>query len=396
MKKKPAIQRVDIQVTVLVAILIVISTSIVFAFAYTLSYRQMLQSLEDRVTSLALFLDKELPTALFTEITNHEDMSNAEYLEAQVFLSRAREITSAQYLYTATKNKDGKLIYHIDGLPTEADDFRKPGDLIEKDFIEDLTRALANEVVMPDDIKETEWGDVFVAYYPLHDKSTNTVIGAIGVEFPASREHDAYFYILTSIPVVIFITCLVASIFSHLLFRRISNPHFKDLSNTDSLTGLKNRNAYDLDMENLLRSGRIKKYALVLSDLNGLKTVNDTQGHKAGDAYIQQFSRILKEQDGTDHVSYRIGGDEFATFFFDPDPEDVATFSSTIKARLIEVVEDTNAYGSVSVGFAFADGLTLESWKIIQAEADAALYQDKKAFYATHENCDNRRNGKVK
>ncbi len=391
MKKKTAVQRVDIQVTVLVAVLIVISTSIVFYFSYALSYRQMLQSLEDRVTSLALYLDDELPASLFADITTQEDMSSKAYLDAQAFLSRVREVSSAKYLYTATKNKEGKLIYHIDGLPASDEDFRKPGDLIEKDFIEDLTKALANKVVMPGDIKNTAWGDVFVAYYPFHNTETGEVIGAIGIEFPATREADAYFYIRTLIPLVMLFTCLVASVISHILFRRISNPHFKDLSNTDSLTGLKNRNAYDLDMENLISSQRIKKHALILADLNGLKTVNDRDGHKAGDMYIQQFADILKEQSHESHVSYRIGGDEFATFFFEPTPEVVTAFMTTIKTRLEKTMGETSAYGSVSVGCAFAEKLTVDSWKNIQAEADLALYQDKKAFYATHENCDNRR-----
>ncbi len=391
MKNTSAVQRVDLQVTVLVAFLLIIAATVVFFFAYTLSYRQMLQTLEDRVSSLALYVDKELPSSLFTQITTSEDMSSQEYKDAKLFLSRVREISSAKYLYTAARNKDGQLIYHIDGLPRDDKDFRKPGDLIEKDFQADLNLALDGHIVMPGDIKNTEWGDVFVAYYPVHSKEHNTIIGAIGVEFPATREYEAFSQIRFLTPFVIFMTCLVGSILSHFLFRRISNPHFKDLSNTDSLTGLKSRNSYDLDISNLIQSKKVKKFALVLADLNGLKSINDQQGHAVGDMYIQQFAKVIMKFDSKYHVSYRIGGDEFASFFFNPTEQELEEFMQNIKKALKNSLEIKSTFSGVSMGYALADELTQESWKQVQAEADVALYEDKKAFYATHSKFDNRR-----
>ncbi len=391
MKKKTATQRVDVQVTILVALLVVISTAIVFFFAYTLSYKHMLQSLEDRVSSLAMYLDKELTSPLFTNIVTQADMGSAEYQNTHTFLSRAREISSAQYLYTATKNKDGKLIYHIDGLPEDHKDFRKLGDLIEPDFQSDLALALEGNIVMPEDIKNTAWGDVFVAYYPIHHEKTNEVIGALGVEFPANREYQAYSRIRTLTPFVILLTCIVASIISHILFRRISNPHFKDLANTDSLTGLKNRNAYNFDIRNLIQSERTQNYALILADLNGLKVINDKNGHKAGDTYIQQFAAILEAQEKENSVSYRIGGDEFATFFFNPSEQEILHFIHTVKTLLKEKSQHSTEFYSVSMGYAFSKKLTKESWEKIQQEADSNLYQDKKMFYEQHTAYNNRR-----
>ncbi len=392
MKKITSIQRVDLQVTILVALLVVIATSVVFFFAYTLSYRQMIQSLEDRVTSLAQYVDQELPSILFATITDHADMESVSYQVAKDFLTSVREISSAQYLYTATKNEEGELIYHIDGLPEGHEDFRKPGDIIEEDFQEDLQKALAGHIVMPGVIKNTAWGDVFVAYYPVHDTNNPTVtIGAIGVEFPANREYKAYHRIRVLTSLIILLTCIIASIISHMLFRRISNPHFKDFSNTDSLTGLKNRNAYDLDMKNLIQGQRVKKYALILADLNGLKSVNDHNGHKAGDAYIQKFAEVLKTYENSDHVSYRIGGDEFAMFFFDPSEDKLQSFVKNIKEGLAASVDSTTVLCSVSVGYALAKKLTEETWKKVQSEADVNLYEDKKAFYAKHSSFDNRR-----
>ncbi len=391
MKKKSPTRRVDLQVTALVTFMVVISSVVVFFFAYTSSYNQMINSLEERVHSIAAYIDNEMPSEVFYEISEAEDMNSEVYNEAHNFLSDARQISSAQYLYTATRNADGNLIYHIDGLPIEDADFRKPGDLIEPDFQEDLATALTDTIVMPGVIKNTEWGDVFVAYYPLHAANRESVIGAIGIEFPASLEYEAYRRIRLTTPFVILFTCVITAFLSHYLFNRISNPHFKDLSNTDSLTGLKNRNAYDLDIENLISAGRINNHALVLADLNALKSVNDKYGHKQGDEYIKCFAKALIAEEDTNHIPYRIGGDEFAVFFFDPTEDEVRNYISKIKQNLKNECEAIVPFSGVAVGYNFCDKLTAESWEETQVKADVALYSDKKAFYESNIKFDKRK-----
>ncbi len=390
-KKKSVMQRVDIQVALFVTILVVLSSLIVFFFAYTQSYKQMISSLATRVNSIAEYVDKRIPASVFIEITDEADMLTQAYQEGQLLLSEIREISCAQYLYTATKNKDGKLIYHIDGLSMDNNDFRKPGDLIEPDFQKDLATALSGTVVMPGVIMNTEWGDVFVAYYPLHSNGEKgAVIGALGIEFPANREYKAFQQIRYMTPFVILLTCILAFFTSKVLFRRISNPHFKDLANTDSLTGLKNRNAYDLDIENFIQSKKIKSYALLLADLNSLKIVNDQLGHKMGDDYIKILANALKAQENEHHISYRIGGDEFATFFFNPTEKEVTDFIANIKQHL-EQSKAIIPFCSVSVGYAISDKLDHTTWATTQIDADIELYRDKKSFYENNNVYDSRK-----
>ncbi len=390
MRKKTALQRVDVQVAILVTILVVFSCIVVYFFAYTLSYNQMIDTLKERVHCIAVYVENEIPSSVFTEVTQKSDVETEAYQEVQEFLSEVREISSAQYLYTATKNADGELIYHIDGLPIEDKDFRHPGDLIEAEFQSELSQALKGAIVMPGDIKNTEWGDVFVAYYPVHNKKRTHIIGAIGLEFPANHQYEAFRRIRYMTPFVILITCLIAFFTSRILFRRISNPHFKDLSNTDSLTGLKNRNAYDLDLENLIQSNRTGSFAIMLADLNSLKNVNDKYGHKLGDEYIKCFARALKSQENDNHVAYRIGGDEFAVFFFNPNKENIDSFVQTIKVKLKEEASAKIPFSSVAIGYAIAENLNYSSWVSAQTEADMALYRDKKSFYENNQKCDNR------
>ncbi len=390
-KKKTIAQRVDLQVAFLVTVLVVLSCAVVYYYAYSQSYTQMINSLKDRVNSIAVYVDKNIPSLIFTEITEPTDMSLPAYREAQAFLSEVREISSSQYLYTATKNNKGELIYHIDGLPEEDSDFRKPGDLIEPDFQADLAQALSGKIVMPGVIKNTEWGDVFVAYYPIHNDDSTRIIGAIGIEFPANREYKAFQQIRYITPIIILITCLIAFFTSRYLFKRISNPHFKDLSNTDFLTGLKNRNAFSVDIENLIQAGKTNKHALVLADLNSLKTVNDQFGHKMGDEYIKFFGEALKTHENINSISYRIGGDEFAVFFIDTTQSEIEDFISAVKLELKKRAEAAIPFCSVAIGYAISDKLTHETWEITQINADKALYNDKRIFYQNNQKCDNRR-----
>ncbi len=387
MKQKSFYNRVDIQVGILVTVLVVISCFVVFIFAYSLSYKQMINSLAARVSDIANYVDANMENDAFLESC---EVTSEEYKNAQAFLLEIREISSAQYLYTAIRNANGQLVYLVDGLPSTDSDFRLPGDPIEADFIDDLSLALEGNIVMPDDIKNTEWGDVFVAYYPIHEGTTDEVIGAIGIEFPASAQYEAFKYIRLTTPIKIILTCLLAFFISRALFRRISNPHFKDLSNTDSLTGLKNRNAYQLDLDNFMESGRVKKHALLLADLNSLKLVNDQLGHKMGDEYIKSFAKAIIGLESDKHIAYRIGGDEFAILFLEPSLDDIENYIKLVKMRLKENAEKI-PFASVAIGYAFCDVLNETTWEQTQIDADFMLYQDKKAFYDNNQLIDKRR-----
>ena len=81
----------------------------------------------------------------------------------------------------------------------------------------------------------------------------------------------------------------------------------------DELTGVKNKHAY-VDVETKLNeqieTDESLQFAVVICDINDLKTVNDTLGHRAGDAYIRKACSIICNVFKHSPV-FRIGGDEF-------------------------------------------------------------------------------------
>ena len=88
----------------------------------------------------------------------------------------------------------------------------------------------------------------------------------------------------------------------------------RDKANRDALTGVFSKHAY-IEAENIandqISSGEAEPFAIIVCDLNGLKYINDTFGHKRGDEYIRAASALLRDLFIHSDV-YRIGGDEFA------------------------------------------------------------------------------------
>ncbi len=387
---KKLLHRVHVQVAILVIILVALSNIIVYSIVYTMTYREMVNVLEEKANSLVAHIDENMTSPIFSEVKTKEDMAGETYAQAYDFLNEARTISSTKYLYTAVKNDNGDLIYHIDGLPMDDPDFRNVGDLIEPDFQKPLLTALGDEVVLPTDIMHTEWGNVYVAYYPLHDEDGN-VIAALGIEFNADSQAQAYQSISLLLNIIIISTMIVSGLLARFLFKRISNPYFKDIYNTDSLTKLKNRTAFDLDIHNSIERHSLEGTVLVATDLNGLKPVNDKLGHIMGDFYIESCAQSLLV-DGMEYcIVYRIGGDEFATIIPAEHSHQAEKYIASVKERLIELCKESIPAASASMGYATCTGTTLKDWERAQKEADEAMYADKRAFYEKNKEYDSRR-----
>ena len=92
-----------------------------------------------------------------------------------------------------------------------------------------------------------------------------------------------------------------------------NSDNFRNMASTDSMTGVRNKHAYS-EMEAYLnqkiRQNDLDKLAIVVCDINGLKIVNDTLGHAAGDKLIKDACSLICEY-FTHGAVYRIGGDEF-------------------------------------------------------------------------------------
>lgn len=233
---------------------------------------------------------------------------------------------------------------------------------------------------MPDKIKDTEWGKIFVAYFPIHEKGH--VVGVLGIEFDASHQFQA-FQSVQRLMLVIGIFALVAVAFIAIrMFKRISNPLFNDMKNTDYLTGLKSRNAFDMDVSNIQN---FAETGFIIADMNGLKQINDEQGHSMGDHYIEAAAQILGKALSNMPV-YRYGGDEFIAITSGYSEDDL----KHVCEHIYECVADYNKTPqhpiSLSIGYACFDESLDENLIQTFKRADNRMYECKKTMKNAKEN----------
>lgn len=141
-------------------------------------------------------------------------------------------------------------------------------------------------------------------------------------------------------------------------------------SGNDSLTGVKNRNAMDIYFN---RHARESQLGVLFIDVNGLKYVNDTQGHAEGDRLLQNLAEFLCRYFPRDNI-YRSGGDEFV----------IVTPGTTEEKMRGKTRKIKDAMQKES--FSFAIGYAVSNHRGIQhaaIRADQRMYQDKREYYQT-------------
>lgn len=369
------LRRVDLQVFLFTAALIVLACATIFAIGYSVTYQNTIDTLSDRVEAIYSYVENKLDAESFTELRDKEAMSGRLYTANQNLLAQAKEAAGVRYLYTATQTETGEFIYLLDGLPLDAVDFRNPGDPIEPEIIPELERAMAGEEIWPSDIKPTEWGKIFIAYLPVHDGEK--IAGVVGVEFDAESQYNTFRTLRLTAPLIILAACIVAAVMAVLFFRRISNPRHKDLYNTDQLTQLKSSNAFNVDFENWNQRRDKLRMGLVLVDLNYLKKVNDQLGHPVGDDYLRLAAQVLLDARPQNAAAYRIGGDELAIVLWDTDETEAAALAERVKAEFLQKRPDWPVETSLAVGHAFYNPETDENLYATFKRADELLYKVK-------------------
>ena len=149
----------------------------------------------------------------------------------------------------------------------------------------------------------------------------------------------------------------------------------RELSSRDMLTGVMNRNEMNnyIDWLGGLSDQQSQSVGILFSDLNGLKRINDTRGHLAGDKLLKDAASALREVFDARNI-YRAGGDEFVVMLTNVTPEQIEE-----KARALHKVAGGYPDVSFSIGCSFeADGRNVRR---ALALADERMYADKKRYY---------------
>ncbi|MGH2357810.1 MAG: diguanylate cyclase, partial [Candidatus Limnocylindria bacterium] len=162
---------------------------------------------------------------------------------------------------------------------------------------------------------------------------------------------------------------------------RRARTAYMELSLTDPLTGLFNRSQIFSTLDQEIRRTRRSErgFCVLMIDLDGLKTVNDSFGHHRGDELLRHLGIVIRRSIRTVDTAYRYGGDEFLVLLPETDIVGAFVVAEKIRAGAEELgislgLDEVDI--SVSIGLIShpEDGLTVEELMIA---ADRAMYQAK-------------------
>ena len=144
------------------------------------------------------------------------------------------------------------------------------------------------------------------------------------------------------------------------------------------MTSVGNSHAYQQTVKNLdkeIEGGVVSGFAVAVCDINGLKIVNDSQGHAAGDKLICEACRMICDVFAHSPV-YRIGGDEFTVILRGRDYDSRSKLVDSIRENSRKNIENGGIV--VAVGISEYDPKTDRKLNEIFYRADTEMYKDKK------------------
>ncbi len=145
---------------------------------------------------------------------------------------------------------------------------------------------------------------------------------------------------------------------------------YTERSQLDGLTGLYNRSTYYRDLPGMEKSAT----GLIMFDLNGLKHLNDTQGHLEGDKALATVGSIILKVIQKDMYAYRLGGDEFLVIVNGSGETQIQSAIVNFKIRLAETPY------FCSVGYHYRLNRSMSINDMIK-EAETQMYEEKELFY---------------
>ncbi|MFG1462779.1 EAL domain-containing protein [Xanthobacter sp. DSM 24535] len=174
--------------------------------------------------------------------------------------------------------------------------------------------------------------------------------------------------------------CLVSGIID-ITDRLAAEQKIRHAASHDALTGLTNRAAFQAQLDTTIREARTKAGSifLLLVDLDGLKDVNDTLGHAAGDALLVETARRLEHLAGEKALVARLGGDEFVILLRGAiSLEEAQALSQAIIANFRHplIYQDRSLSTKASIGLAACPSADYAPGELMK-DADLALYAAK-------------------
>jgi len=169
----------------------------------------------------------------------------------------------------------------------------------------------------------------------------------------------------------------VFAIFRDITQRKIEENQLIYLSSHDQLTGLFNRTYFESQLQ-IFQTKQLFPIGIIIVDIDGLKTINDSRGHLAGDKAIIRVAEILNENISSSNLLARIGGDEFAIILPEINQSGIEDCIAHLNLALDQY--NTNCRQEEIISFSVGGAITYSSESLEEAIAlaDDNMYRHKR------------------
>ena len=170
---------------------------------------------------------------------------------------------------------------------------------------------------------------------------------------------------------------------------RIQALELERYSNTDHLTGLYNRNYFDRVLAQWQEKARPEKpFSVVFGDINGLKRINDTYGHPAGDMMIRTCANLLTQAVRNSDLVFRLGGDEVVILCPATSLNEAQELVKRIKKGMVALrvpcVDEVSGHvteENIHISFGVASSVEQGPAEVVNL-ADKRMFEEKNRYYA--------------
>ena len=167
----------------------------------------------------------------------------------------------------------------------------------------------------------------------------------------------------------------IYAIYNDITQRKKEEKKIKYLSFHDQMTGIYNRRFFESEMERLDKSRKLP-ISIIMSDINGLKKVNDQYGHAKGDQYIKTVANEIKSAVRQGDILARVGGDEFAILLPYTNEDEVQRIEKRIQTNVNKLDKKLHYPVGISTGYAVKKNKDEELSDIFK-KADYEMYKMK-------------------
>lgn len=304
------------------------------------------------------------------------------------------------YINIRMTDDNGRLL-GVCGVGHTLENLNGSIDLLEREYNLSIAMTDADGIIQlagDDSLNGTAVAEYFKDYIDNYEKGNNYVYEGVGtggylivkyipeynwylcIESPEKISDMTQTILFNLLAALLAMIIMVAIVSIAMKYQEDETLLFKADSETDLMTGLYNRRAFDNMLEEIRTETTIRDISLVVLDINGLKQVNDEKGHKAGDELIVKTADCIKEMYEKHGRSFRIGGDEFVIVLQEP-LDDVIELIRQIKKRVGMCKLEYSDKLSVSIGVARGEDNQDIDVDQLLVLADKAMYKDKEEYY---------------